>query len=267
MNDGKSKIRCSCCAGSCSCAKGGKPVPVPASLPGRLAGVPPMVAADSPTVWRSAPVPRKRTPAQEAQRLAAMEQFYRSQPPSVRRRVGLPPHPEEPTPVLVSAAVPWRYTPSLVASGGERRPFYASQDAKDRAYRAFFDAARTIAHAESGNLPREKLTNAQMAVCCTYATLMVEGAVGKAVEAMGILRANAARVLRARSQAVLDGALERSQGRAAVWAARARRRSAAQMQAFEVRVYGPERARARRELRGLRTRVDRLRAAGGGSAA
>lgn len=243
------EIECSCTSHvGCGCTRNGQRVPAPAALPGRLAGVKPaaLTASTRARPVKKAAAPVRRTPAQEAKRRAAQEQVFRSALPAERRKFGLSPHPEEPAPVMVSAAVPWRYPRTLVASG-KPQPFYVTVAEEDRAYREAWDAARRIAHLESGNLPGEALTGAQEGACAAYAKLLTAGAVDEAAQVMDTLRGSARRLREKRLQDAQDAIARRTRGDAFVLVASAERQKKAR---YAV----------------IRERVNR-RAGGGGSAA
>lgn len=81
-----SKLRCRCIGThGCACTQAGKPVPVPASLPGRLAAAAPLTSAG-----RAGGAQRRVTTSatSQAQRQAVIDQFMRAQPAEVRAKFG-----------------------------------------------------------------------------------------------------------------------------------------------------------------------------------
>jgi hypothetical protein len=220
-------------------------VPVPGFAMGR--------SAPSTLVASAAPV--RRTPAQEAQRRAAIDQVMRSQPPEVRAKFSSGRPAARKTAPRRLAAVPAikpRVTDQLSPAWSATFTVGGWRQARP--------LGDVMAEARRRNLGHDPATEPLVAA---YTTAMGAGDVRTADEAHGRLVSHVQGLLADDAQRQLDEIAIRSlgpvRGRAMI-AARKRNRV---LHDLAVQEFGPERV----AQLGLKARMDRLRRPGGGSAA
>jgi hypothetical protein len=236
VNDNKTRCRCtsSCDGPVCECSKGGRPVPVPARLPGRLGDLP--VSALT-AAGRS---------GSAAQRRAAQAQVMGSAPERVRRAHGYT-GPVSPRALSLTEQVgpAWRAT---FAAGG---------------WRPARRLGEAMLEARKRGLPGDGFTEALVAA---YTSLWGAGDPLAAERVHETLAGRVERLCREDDRRRMDALAARVHGSTAVLVASAARRRVARMDRLAVERHGPEKAAAMKEMGRLRRRVDAARQPGRGSA-